>query len=195
MKGRTIYRLAHRADPKGRVREKWIRFFAITMRSSRAGATDGSQKCKSTFGSMLQIDAGFLNVANGRDRREPVFDAPAGEAGELDFRLSPEDRAGGTMARRRASQDGGDGPRRPARPKKAKRKGGRSFLSKLVYAGLVLVPVGRHRRRRRGCLLRLAAAAYRPAHGAETAARTSPSWQATARFSPIAARRAGARCR
>ena len=90
------------------------------------------------LGPMLQIDAGFLNVANGRDRREPVFDAPAAEAGELDFRLSPEDRAGGTMARRRASRNGGDGPRRPARPKKAKRKGGRSLLSKLVYAGLVL---------------------------------------------------------
>ena len=42
------------------------------------------------------------------------------------------------MARRRASRNGGDGPRRPARPKKAKRKGGRSLLSKLVYAGLVL---------------------------------------------------------
>ncbi|WP_404288592.1 transglycosylase domain-containing protein [Microvirga sp. RSM25] len=77
-------------------------------------------------------------MANGRDRREPVFDAPAGEAGELDFRLSPEDRAGGTMARRRASSNGGDGPRRAAKPKKSKRKGGRSLLSKLVYAGLVL---------------------------------------------------------
>ncbi len=41
------------------------------------------------------------------------------------------------MARRRASRNS-DGPRRPARPKKAKRKGGRSLLSKLVYAGLVL---------------------------------------------------------
>ncbi|MFL4997044.1 MAG: transglycosylase domain-containing protein, partial [Microvirga sp.] len=77
-------------------------------------------------------------MANGRDRREPVFDAPAGEAGELDFRLSPEDRAGGTMARRRASSNGGDGPRRAAKPKKSKRKGGRSLFSKLVYAGLVL---------------------------------------------------------
>ncbi|UVF19671.1 penicillin-binding protein 1A [Microvirga terrae] len=77
-------------------------------------------------------------MANGRDRREPVFDAPAGEAGGLDFRLSPEDRAGGTMARRRASSNGGDGPRRPPRPRKAKRKSGRSFFSKLVYAGLVL---------------------------------------------------------
>jgi len=41
------------------------------------------------------------------------------------------------MARRRASRNS-DGPRRPARPKKVKRKGGRSLLSKFVYAGLVL---------------------------------------------------------
>jgi penicillin-binding protein 1A len=41
------------------------------------------------------------------------------------------------MARRRASSNG-DGPRRVAKPKKSKRKGGRSLLSKLVYAGLVL---------------------------------------------------------
>jgi penicillin-binding protein 1A len=42
------------------------------------------------------------------------------------------------MARRRASSNGGDGPRRAAKPKKSKRKGGRSIFSKLVYAGLVL---------------------------------------------------------
>lgn len=42
------------------------------------------------------------------------------------------------MARRRASRNGGDGPRRPSRLKKGNRKGGRSLLSKLVYAGLVL---------------------------------------------------------
>ena len=45
------------------------------------------------------------------------------------------------MARRRASrQDDEDSRpfRRPAKPRKAKRKGGRSFFSKLVYAGLVL---------------------------------------------------------
>ena len=42
------------------------------------------------------------------------------------------------MARRRASSNGGNGPRRPAKLKKSKRKGGRSFLGKLVYAGLVL---------------------------------------------------------
>jgi penicillin-binding protein 1A len=77
-------------------------------------------------------------MANGRDRREPVFDAPAADAGELDFRLSPEDRAGGTMAGRRASRtDGGRSSRSPSRGK-AKRRSGRSFLSRLVYAGLVL---------------------------------------------------------
>ncbi len=42
------------------------------------------------------------------------------------------------MARRRASSNGGNGPRRPAKLKKSKRKGGRSLFSKLVYAGLVL---------------------------------------------------------
>nr|WP_246776691.1 penicillin-binding protein 1A [Microvirga sp. VF16] len=42
------------------------------------------------------------------------------------------------MARRRASSNGGDGPRRAAKPKRAKRKGGRSLFSKLVYAGVVL---------------------------------------------------------
>lgn len=85
------------------------------------------------------------DVANGRDRREPVFDAPAAEeAGELDFRLSPEDRAGGTMARRRASRsDEADKPaRKTPRSSKPKRKrgrsSGRSFLSKVFYAGIVL---------------------------------------------------------
>nr|WP_202049892.1 penicillin-binding protein 1A [Microvirga mediterraneensis] len=42
------------------------------------------------------------------------------------------------MARRRASSNGSGGPRRPAKLKKSKRKGGRSLFSKLVYAGLVL---------------------------------------------------------
>jgi penicillin-binding protein 1A len=79
-------------------------------------------------------------VANGRDRREPVFDAPAADAGELDFRLSPEDRAGGTMARRRTSRndDGDRSSRRSSGSRKPKRKGGRSFLGKLIYAGAVL---------------------------------------------------------
>ncbi|HZH10035.1 MAG TPA: penicillin-binding protein 1A [Microvirga sp.] len=79
-------------------------------------------------------------MANGRGRREPVFDAPAAEAGELDFYVSPEDRAGGPMARRRASrQDDEDRPlRRASRPKKKSRRKGRSFVGKLVYAGVVL---------------------------------------------------------
>ncbi len=86
------------------------------------------------------MNAGFLDVANGRDRRrEPVFDAPAADAGELDFSLSPEDRAGGTMGRRRTSRtSGGDGPSRRPPARKPRRRSGRSFLSKLVYAGLVL---------------------------------------------------------
>ncbi|MBF9233238.1 transglycosylase domain-containing protein [Microvirga alba] len=83
-------------------------------------------------------------MANGRDRREPVFDAPAADAGGQDFHLSPEDRAGGTMSRRRRTDDDdGDKPiRRAPRTKKAKRKrgrsSGRSFLGKLFYAGVVL---------------------------------------------------------
>jgi penicillin-binding protein 1A len=82
-----------------------------------------------------------LILANGRDRREPVFDTPAAGAGELDFRLSPEDRAGGTMARQRASRGGGSDrqDRRPPRPKSPRRRrGGRSILSRLFYGGLVL---------------------------------------------------------
>ena len=81
-----------------------------------------------------------LILANGRDRREPVFDAPAASAGELDFHLSPEDRAGGTMARQRASRGGSDRQdRRPPRPKSPRRRrGGRSLLSRLFYGGLVL---------------------------------------------------------
>ncbi len=39
------------------------------------------------------------------------------------------------MARRRASGQGGS---KPSRPKKAKRRSGRSLFSKLIYAGLVL---------------------------------------------------------
>ncbi|HLM42111.1 MAG TPA: transglycosylase domain-containing protein, partial [Microvirga sp.] len=76
-------------------------------------------------------------MANGRDRREPVFDAPAADAGELDFCLSPEDRAGGTMARRQASRNGGRASRPPSRGK-ARRRSGRTLASRLVYAGLVL---------------------------------------------------------
>jgi penicillin-binding protein 1A len=86
------------------------------------------------------MKTGF-EVANGRDRREPVFDAPAADAGGQDFRLSPEDRAGGTMTGRRASRsDDGDKPaRRAPRGRKPKRRrGGRSLLGNLIYAGAVL---------------------------------------------------------
>src|SRR4028118_27959 len=49
-------------------------------------------------------------MANGRDRREPVFDAPAADAGELDFRLSPAGRGGGARGGRAAAR------RPPTRP-------------------------------------------------------------------------------
>ncbi|WP_324617722.1 transglycosylase domain-containing protein [Microvirga pudoricolor] len=78
-------------------------------------------------------------MANGRGRREPVFDAPAVDAGETDIRLSPEDRSGGRMARRGASGERNAG-KPPARRKvkKARRRGGRSLLSRLFYAGIVM---------------------------------------------------------
>ncbi|MGO4706439.1 transglycosylase domain-containing protein [Microvirga sp. 2MCAF38] len=80
-------------------------------------------------------------MANGRNRREPVFETPAADARDGDFRLSPEDRAGAPMTRKRASRDGDDEkPTRPRarRSKKPKRRGGRSLLGKLFYAGVVL---------------------------------------------------------
>ncbi|QFU14901.1 transglycosylase domain-containing protein [Microvirga thermotolerans] len=76
-------------------------------------------------------------MANGRDRREPSFETPATDAGAMDVRLSPEDRAGGRMAQKRASQGGTPSPRRPARPKKARRRSG-SFLRRLAYGAVVL---------------------------------------------------------
>jgi penicillin-binding protein 1A len=78
-------------------------------------------------------------VANERDRREPVSEAPAAEAQKLDCRLSCEDRDGETMARRRAFQNGDDGP---PRPKWVRRMGTGSFLRRAVYAGLVLCLCG-----------------------------------------------------
>nr|WP_205800051.1 PBP1A family penicillin-binding protein [Microvirga terricola] len=61
----------------------------------------------------------------------------------MDFHLSPEDRAGGSMPRRRRNDDDdGDKPARKPRTKKAKRKrgrgSGRSLIGKLFYAGVVL---------------------------------------------------------
>ncbi|HEY8382313.1 MAG TPA: PBP1A family penicillin-binding protein [Microvirga sp.] len=85
-------------------------------------------------------------MANGRSgRREPVFDGQA-QAGALDIGLSPEDRAGGHMARRRAHQDESDGPepeapRRAPRGRKPKRRkggSGRSLFGRLVYAACVM---------------------------------------------------------
>lgn len=81
-----------------------------------------------------------LDVANGRDRREPSFETPATEAEAMDFRLSPEDRAGGRMGQKRTSREGGESssPRRAARPRKARHRRGGSFLRKLAYGGIVL---------------------------------------------------------
>src|ERR671911_635812 len=76
-------------------------------------------------------------MANGRRRREPAFDTRA-DAGALEFGLSPEDRAGGGMARRRSprSPQGGGEPERGGPRRPAKRRG--SILGRLVYASLVL---------------------------------------------------------
>jgi penicillin-binding protein 1A len=78
-------------------------------------------------------------MANGRDRREPVFGTDAGAgAGALDIGLSPEDRAGGSMGRRRASKGGGGEPRpRAPRGRKPQNRGG-SVLKRLIYSVVVL---------------------------------------------------------
>ena len=72
-------------------------------------------------------------MANGRTRREPVFDTRA-DAGALDVRLSRDDRAGGQMARGRPTFDDGDDRPRRGKP----RRGGRSFLGRLAYLGFVV---------------------------------------------------------
>jgi penicillin-binding protein 1A len=70
-------------------------------------------------------------MANRRGAgREPLNDTHA--AGALEIGLSPEDRAGGSMARRRGSDEGGAG-RRSGRG--ARR---RPLIGRLVYAGLIL---------------------------------------------------------
>src|SRR5829696_1714991 len=76
-------------------------------------------------------------MADGRGRREPVFDVRA-EASALDLRLSREDRAGGDMpkAKRRAAREDA-GPREPRRSK-PKRRPRRSLTGRLVYGLLVL---------------------------------------------------------
>jgi hypothetical protein len=45
--------LAHRADPEGRVSEKWTRFSAKTMRSLESGASDPIPKVGPLLGPML----------------------------------------------------------------------------------------------------------------------------------------------
>ena len=91
-------------------------------------------------GRQRHSDSQGFGLANGRDRREPNFGAPDTGTEGQDFRLSPEDRAGGDMAPRRASRSGGGKPPRPpSRQKKPRRrKGSRSIGSKLFYAAVVL---------------------------------------------------------
>jgi penicillin-binding protein 1A len=82
-------------------------------------------------------------MANGRGRREPVFDANA-EAGALDLGLSPEDRAGGHMGRsRRAAWDEDEEPvrqrgTRSRKPQKPQRRRGGSIVRRLFYFATVL---------------------------------------------------------
>ncbi|KQT19545.1 penicillin-binding protein [Methylobacterium sp. Leaf399] len=79
-------------------------------------------------------------MANGRgrgDRGEPNFDVPEGRhpgSSRLDLRLSRDDRAGG--AGRRDKPDMKPSPRRTPAIKKGRRR--RSFLGRIVYAGVVL---------------------------------------------------------
>jgi penicillin-binding protein 1A len=72
-------------------------------------------------------------MANGRGRQEPTFDARA-DAGRLDLGLSPEDRAGGGMARRGGSRGGKSKPPRRGRSGGARR----SLLGRLFYGLVVL---------------------------------------------------------
>src|SRR3954453_8105870 len=68
-------------------------------------------------------------MAEGRGRREPVFEAR--DASALNLRLSREDRAGGEMPKAR-----GPGPARKERGGKPRKR--RSILSRLVYGAIVL---------------------------------------------------------
>jgi penicillin-binding protein 1A len=80
-------------------------------------------------------------MANGRNRREPVFEARAGEKdAALDLRLSREDRAGGAMTKSGRGSAAGDdrGRRRDERPPRRSRRRGGSALRKLIYGCLVL---------------------------------------------------------
>ena len=68
-------------------------------------------------------------MAEGRGRREPVFDAR--DASALNLRLSREDRAGGEMPKARSA-----GPARKERGGKPRKR--RSILGRLVYGAVVL---------------------------------------------------------
>src|SRR4051812_4696271 len=68
-------------------------------------------------------------MAEGRGRREPVFEAR--DASALNLRLSREDRAGGEMPKAR-----GPGPARKERGGKPRKR--RPILPRLVYGAIVL---------------------------------------------------------
>ncbi|WP_046861518.1 transglycosylase domain-containing protein [Microvirga massiliensis] len=72
-------------------------------------------------------------MANGRGRQEPTFETRA-DAGRLDLSLSPEDRAGGGMARRGGSRGGKSKPSRRGRSGSRRR----SLLGRLFYGLAVL---------------------------------------------------------
>ncbi|KFC64838.1 putative penicillin-binding protein pbpC/mrcB-like protein [Bosea sp. LC85] len=84
-------------------------------------------------------------MANGCGRREPVVDALATDAQELDSRPTSEDREGESTARGPASQTSDDASRQPGTPRRAgaglvPRK--LACLRKLAWAGLVLCLCG-----------------------------------------------------
>jgi penicillin-binding protein 1A len=80
-------------------------------------------------------------MANRRGRREPAFETQA-DAGALDMGLSPDDRAGGSVGRRRKaeSEESAEPSRRraPRDGRKPPRRRRGSFLTQFVYGALVL---------------------------------------------------------
>ena len=139
---------------------------------------------------------GWCGMADGRGRREPVFDV-RGDASTLDLRLSREDRAGGDMpkAKRRArpGDDRNAGAPEPRRPKTRKRR--RSLTGRLVYGMLVLGLWGFDRARAASSPITPRNCRRSTSSPCRSGRPTSPFWRATARCSPIAARPAGARSR
>ena len=84
-------------------------------------------------------------MAKGRGRIEPNFDVPEGrvrDRGELDLRLSREDRpgAGDGVAKRSGgtARQPGKGPSKTTRPAKARGRRRRSWLGRIVYGTVVL---------------------------------------------------------